>query len=557
MRFRPTEVLFSPTADCNLSCGHCVTLKSSRKLPVKIAGSFLLQCKRVGITRVSFTGGEPFLQPEFLYHLTRLAVREGILFGRIITNGVWFKGARDLEVVLTKLRDAGYDGDISVSVDAFHDQDVKKVALFINSAASVWRRPDIVSIVWVGGSRDKETKVKLRKLLSILNGLPVNTIRIDLSPIDGAGGTKDPWGNRWFNEDYCKGPGNALFVLPDGDVKPCCGYATDEDGLTIGNINKDSAKKIINNALRNDFVRSVFTIGLGGIRKRLEKLGIRFPGKTENHCFFCHYLLTKIPKAILDKAVKGLRLMVTGIILSALFTSFSYAETPVIKKAKGYCGIPIKVIRKVAIPKWYHEGLFIDGGSILVANGQKGNIWTIDMKSGEMLSEIESPAGFTEAVIKTDDGKYLVTDWDDMKLYEVIFAEGKTVSKNPVRDFAPSHPAGLISTRDGLLVILWTRGMGTKFEIVKLGKDFSETGRILIKDIQEPAHIAWDGKDLWITGWYNRRVYRVDPKSWEVTASFRAPFNKVTGIAWDGKYLWVTGTYADLYQIELSTPGVD
>lgn len=512
-----------------------------------------MQCKRAGIKRVSFTGGEPFLHPEFLNRISALAVREGMLFGRIMTNGVWYKSAGSLEAVLTKLFKAGYDGDICVSADAFHSQDIRKVTSFIKRAAFIWGRPDIVSIAWVGGSREKETKVKLKRLLSGLKGLSVKTFRIDLSPIGGAGELCDPWGDdKWFKEDRCKGPGNALFVLPDGQVKPCCGYATDHAGLTIGNINKDSAAKIILAAGRNDFVRSVFTTGLGGIRRRLEKLGIRFPGKTENHCFFCHYILTKAPKGLLKRA------LCSAILLIALIFH-GEADAAELKKANGYKGVPIKVVRKIQIPKWYHEGLFIDEGSIWVANGRKGNIWVVDIESAKITADIESPAGFTEAIIKADGGKYLVTDWEDKKLYEVVFDGQKAASKKSIIDFTPSHPAGLVSIGDRIFVILWTRGLGTKFEIAEFDKNFKETARISIRDIQEPAHMAWDGKSLWITGWYNRRIYRVDPENWEIMGSIRAPFNKVTGIAWDGKYLWVTGTYADLYQIELSEfpkPGV-
>ncbi len=551
MPFRPTEVLFSPTADCNLSCQHCVTPKSSKRLPERKAGIFLSQCKSAGIKRVSFTGGEPFLRPEFLNRMAALAVREGMLFGRIMTNGVWHKSALDLKSTLTKLHEAGYDGDICVSVDAFHSQNMKKVADFIRCAVSVWRRPDIISIAWVGGSREKETKAKLTKLLYTLKALPIKIVRIPLSPIgERMVGLKSPWGKRWFKEDYCKGPGNALFVLPDGDVKPCCGYATDQSGLTIGNINRDSAAKIIDKARHNDFVRSVFTIGLSGIRKRLERLGVRFPGKTENHCFFCHHILTKIPKKILSRAVLAMLFII------ALYLPHD-AGAAELKKSKEYRGIKVKTIRRIPIPKWYHEGLLIDGDSIWVANGRDGKIWVVDTVSGKTTSELTPPAGFTEAIIKTKSGRYLVTDWDDKKLYETSLKDEKMIIEKTLFDFSPSHPAGLIYTNDSLLAVVWTRGLGTKFEIIKFDKDFKVTEKIQIKDIQEPAHMAWDGKLLWITGWYNRRVYSVDPKEWMITGSFRAPLNKVTGIAWDGKHLWVTGTYADLYQVELSIPSIE
>ena len=72
-------------------------------------------------------------------------------------------------------------------------------------------------------------------------------------------------------------------------------------------------------------------------------------------------------------------------------------------------------------------------------------------------------------------------------------------------------------------------------------------------DFQEPAHMAWDGRYLWITSWYYRNVYKVNPDTWTIISYFLAPCNKPTGIAWDGKYLWITGTYADLYKVELES----
>ena len=504
-----------------------------------------MQCKLAGIKRVSFTGGEPFLRPEFLNRISVLAVREEMLFGRIMTNGVWYKDVWDLKNVLTRLHKAGYDGDICVSVDAFHTQNIRKVAAFIKAAVSIWRRPDIVSIAWVGGVRDKETKVKLNKLLFSVKPLPIKTVRIPLSPVNETmSKLKSSWGDRWFKEDYCKGPGNALFVMPDGDVKPCCGYATDHAVLTIGNINRDSAVELINKARRNDFVRSVFTIGLSGIRKRLMKLGVRFPGKTENHCFFCNYILTKIPKKILKRAI-------ATIIILAVLVIQQDADASVLKKSADYSGINVKITKRIPIPRWYHEGLLINGDSVWVANGRDGNVWVVDSVSGKITSEISPPAGFTEAIVKTKDNKYLVTDWDDKKLYETSLKDDKLIIERTLFDFSPSHPAGLVYTNDSLLAIVWTRGLGTKFEIIKLDKEFKLLERIEIKDIQEPAHMAWDGKYLWITGWYNRRVYKVDAGSWKMVASFRAPLNKVTGIVWDEKYLWVTGTYADLYQLSV------
>jgi len=235
-------------------------------------------------------------------------------------NGVWYGGEAELRSALDKLYDAGYDGNICVSVDAFHKQDLKKVALFIRTALSVWKRPDLVSIACVVSKKyDARTKDKLKKLANILNSrlvsfessasciksrqLLIKIFKIDLSGIGKAGHLANPWGEKWFKEDHCKGPGNIFFVEPSGDVKPCCGYAPGCRELTIGNIKRHSAREILSRAGRSRFVQTVFHSGLSAMRKRLEKHGVKFPGKVENHCYFCYYILEKVPKEVLLKCL--------------------------------------------------------------------------------------------------------------------------------------------------------------------------------------------------------------------------------------------------------------
>lgn len=271
---------------------------------------------------VGFTGGEPFLAPKFLAALTRRAVRRRLVFDRIMTNGVWWPDRKSLEKTLLALRDAGYDGAICVSVDAFHRQDLRKTAEFIRTAVGVWRRPDVVSAAYVGGARSRATKEKLKKLAGLLGGrlkmAPaghgghgfikgesafIRISRIELSPVGKASRLKSPWDGAWFKEDYCRGPGNALFVQPDGSVKPCCGYANGQGRLTIGDIRRDSARRIIKNIGKNPFVSTIYNSGLGAIRKRLEKAGVKFPGKTTDHCYFCDYALTRVQERVLDQCL--------------------------------------------------------------------------------------------------------------------------------------------------------------------------------------------------------------------------------------------------------------
>lgn len=312
--FSPKEILFSITTKCNLRCAHCDTVQTpgvcNRLLDKKAAIKFLNMCTRSGIKRVGFTGGEPFLALDAMCAIIKEAAKKGMLFGRIMTNGGWFDRDRELVPALHRVFRAGYDGDICLSVDIFHKQSLKKCALFIKCAAMMWRRGDIVSIAAVKGAKDNQTIKKLKRLAKILHakliyakGRPcaiknenifVRIFYIELSPVGRAHGLKDCWKDgKWFKDDFCAGPGNIFFVLPDGEVKPCCGYGFESDIFTIGDIKRDSPGKILKNALKNRFIKEIFTNGLHPIRKKLESSGVEFPGKTTNHCFFCNYMATR------------------------------------------------------------------------------------------------------------------------------------------------------------------------------------------------------------------------------------------------------------------------
>lgn len=318
--FEPQEIMFSPTTQCNLHCEHCCTEQTGKPIPKKTALRFLDACNKLGIKRIGFTGGEPFYALDFLCLISKEGIRREMFFDHIITNAVWFKTKKELSSVLNQLFLSGYDGRFFVSVDAFHKQDLRKVALFIKVASQIWTMPNIVSISSVKGTRETETRTKLKNLAKILKArftgltsqkpsiknkdLLINIFSFNLSPVGKVIKLKNPWDGEWFEDDFCKGPGNVFFVLSDQTVKPCCGYAHEADILTIGSMKRDSPKQLLLNAKQNRFISTVFESGLQAIRKQLESSGIRFPGKTTNHCFFCYYLTHHIPRPLLNRCLE-------------------------------------------------------------------------------------------------------------------------------------------------------------------------------------------------------------------------------------------------------------
>jgi len=316
--FAPREVLFAPSSACNLHCRHCAVEPDARRLPVAAALRFLDSCPGTTVERGGFPGREPFRPPAVLEALTARTVRRGLLFDRVTTNAAWFRDRVELRARLIRLRDKGYDGSFHVSLDAYHGRSVAKPALFIRAAADIWGRPDVAGLIAVRGGRDEETEARLDALAAALGArriarggrrlivsgdLFVPISYTDLVPVGRAANLAAPWRGPWFKEDFCAGPGQVLYVLPDGTVKACCGYATDSDRLTIGDIRRQTAAEIIAAAGRNPFVRTIYGGGLGAIRRRLQAGGAAFPGRTSNACLFCLYALTDLPSSLLDRSL--------------------------------------------------------------------------------------------------------------------------------------------------------------------------------------------------------------------------------------------------------------
>lgn len=309
--FRPNYLSFSGTYQCNLSCAHCcVPIEWEDRLPVAVAKRFTSECAELGIRTMGFTGGEPFLYPEFLEKVSRHAAKLGFSFDKISTNGAWWKTVDELETALRRLLRAGYTGRLGLSVDRFHPVRIDVLAQFARSAAKVSGRDDILTISYAAGAPDAGLE-KVQGLAKALGGFvefspalgawmlvaPEVSATLNfnhLAAVERAEDLTDNWDGAWFREDWCEGPGQAFVVTPRGEVKPCCGFASDLDQLTIGNIHEHSAAEVLKRGRAHPYVGKVFSKGLSAIREEiLAKDPAALPGKTTNHCYFCWFALTR------------------------------------------------------------------------------------------------------------------------------------------------------------------------------------------------------------------------------------------------------------------------
>ncbi len=242
--------------------------------------------------------------------------------------------------------------------------------------------------------------------------------------------------------------------------------------------------------------------------------------------------------------------IITALISLAICSPLGAVEKIELKISKRFERIKAKVIKKIALPRGYHEGLYFDESAMWVLNGNGIKTWVVNVASGQITSIIEPIASFSEGMSTAGDGRYFVTDWNEKKLYKANF-DGKRFKVEAAASVAPGLPAGVLWTGSRLFVIIWTRGFGTKYTLLEMDKDMNIIDRISIRKIEEPDHLAWDGENMWITSWYSQKVYKININSMEIVGVMRSPVPRTTGIAWDGKYLWLTGTYSDLYQLEL------
>jgi organic radical activating enzyme len=309
--FRPNYLSFAGTYQCNLTCPHCcVPIEWPDRLDIATALRFLEDAHAQGIGILGFTGGEPFLYPEFLHTLCRRAADLGFRFDKIMSNGVWHADADHLRSVLTELAATGFSGKLGLSVDKFHGQHTAAAAEFCRIAREVFQRDTIVSLSYASRHPDQGLE-PVRELAQELDAIidwspmlhryllvsPDLTITLNwnhLAPVERAEKFTGAWDGEWFAEDYCEGPGQALIVTPRGEVKPCCGFASDLDQLTIGNIYQHTVKEIIQRARKHPYVGKVFREGLLAIRDEiLARDPDALPGATSNHCYFCWHVLTR------------------------------------------------------------------------------------------------------------------------------------------------------------------------------------------------------------------------------------------------------------------------
>lgn len=122
MKVNIYSLIIEVTRMCNLNCGHCLRGESQDiKIPLEYVETLFDQIDSIGV--ITFTGGEPFLYPEIISEVVKIADRKHVEIGNfyIATNGtVPFKKASTAIIELWNYCGENENSQIKISDDSWH-----------------------------------------------------------------------------------------------------------------------------------------------------------------------------------------------------------------------------------------------------------------------------------------------------------------------------------------------------------------------------------------------------------------------------------------------------
>lgn len=255
--FRPSSLGLRLTYRCNSKCEHCYcyTDKDDNKgddLSFDDIEPLIAQAKKIGMTGVGLSGGEPFLLRESIFSIVKSAKAQHLNVN-IATNAFWAREYEKAIEMLTQLKGLGFHppGDsIAVSAGQFHLPYIDRVCSknLIKAYRAVFDTPlPRVDFEYVSGN--EHILAEYRAYLSD-NGVSNQDYKlVERTVFQTTGNSKIV-----SDKIIAKRPASIfqglcpwvkdLIVDPNGNVYPCCGFNRYNKGIVIGNIHKQSLEEI-------------------------------------------------------------------------------------------------------------------------------------------------------------------------------------------------------------------------------------------------------------------------------------------------------------------------
>ncbi len=223
------------------------------------------------------------------------------------------------------------------------------------------------------------------------------------------------------------------------------------------------------------------------------------------------------------------------------FLAFSLTLLAVVGRAD-----TLEIIRQIP-HSGYSEGLDWKDGYLWHALPKE--IVKIDPKDGAVLARFAPSTTYSES-LKWQGKKLWNVSYSDNGIYEGTL-EGKELKFTRKGNVPEDHAWGL--EFDGKHLVM--TGNYSKV-IYFLDPKTMKLARQIETPVKDVEDLAWDGVGFWASSYTEHKgtIFRIDPKTGNISRLFALPNPEacpvVDGLAFDGKDLWLTGKHCtSIYQI--------
>ncbi len=212
----------------------------------------------------------------------------------------------------------------------------------------------------------------------------------------------------------------------------------------------------------------------------------------------------------------------------------------------------LKVVRTIP-HSGYSEGLDFHEGYLW--NALPKEILKIDPKDGSVVARFAPASEYSESVTWFRGGLWNLS-FSDNGIYRGTLANGQLKFKK-MGTVPQVHAWGI--THDGKQLIVTG---DYSHQLFFLNPDTAKLVRTLDTNGKDLEDLAWDGEGIWTSSFTQDvgQVFRINPKTGKRSQLYSLPDRQacpvIDGIAFDGKNLWITGKHCpSLYYVEMPTLG--
>lgn len=307
-----SQLVFSVTYDCPVTCKYCVTRSGPHGgsyLDADFMRSAIDDTMNLADLRVVvFTGGEPLLKKNEIIETIKFAASKG-LWTRIVTNSYWADTPDNAVLMLSELKSSGLS-EINLSCDDLHQENIP----IDNIKNAFWSARQLNLPTLIAHKRVKETKITIDYLSKYL-GVKLtrfdpekNNPRFDV--YSSSLTVPIGFGSEWLNHDEhviypssdlaWKGPCSSvlrsLIISPEKEIRMCCGMIDQSvPELSFGRFGSKPLAQIICEA-NCDLVANWLALeGPYGLMQfvKTKAPALEFSDQYVNHCHLCNDLLTR------------------------------------------------------------------------------------------------------------------------------------------------------------------------------------------------------------------------------------------------------------------------